>query len=306
MISASRIKYIQSLRLKKYRDRHGVFVAEGAKIVQELADSPMQIDMVCGLAGWMEQNRGRLPEEVTCITITEKELSRLSTLKTPNQVLAVVKKPDAGDLPDQEQEDLVLALDTLQDPGNLGTIIRTADWFGIRTIYCSPDTADVYNPKVIQSTMGSFIRIRLIYTDLKELLRQSGRNVYGAFLQGEPLHTQQPEVPAALVIGNESEGISAEIEAFVNRKVLIPRHRTEDISVTDTRPGKGDSPGNDSGPGKDFGPGKGAGNGGRPDQGSGKGSGTGKDSGTDKGGENGPESLNAAIAAGILISWFRR
>ena len=274
MISATRIKYIQSLRRKKYRDLHGVFVAEGDKIVQELADSPMQIDMVCGLAGWMEQNRGRLPDEATCITITEKELSRLSSLKTPNQVLAVIKKPDAGDLADREQEDLVLILDTLQDPGNLGTIIRTADWFGIRTIYCSPDTADVYNPKVIQSTMGSFIRVRLIYTDLTELLRQSGRNVYGAFLEGESVYDAKPGFPAALVVGNESGGISSEIEAFVNRKIFIPRHRAES------------KPGADTGSGKD--------------------SGSGKDPETDKGGDNGPESLNAAIATAIMMSWFRR
>jgi len=274
MISATRIKYIQSLRQKKYRDRHGVFVAEGDKIVRELADSPMQIDMVCGLASWMEQNQDKLPEQAACITITEKELSRLSSLKTPNQVLAVIKKPDAGDLADREQEDLVLILDTLQDPGNLGTIIRTADWFGIRTIYCSPDTADVYNPKVIQSTMGSFIRVRLIYTDLTELLRQSGRNVYGAFLEGESVYDAKPGFPAALVVGNESGGISSEIEAFVNRKIFIPRHRAESKRDADT--------------------------------GSGKDPGSGKDSETDKGGDNGPESLNAAIATAIMMSWFRR
>ena len=282
MISATRIKYIQSLRLKKYRDRHGVFVAEGDKIIRELADSPMQIDMVCGLAGWMEQNQDKLPKKADRITITGKELSRLSTLKTPNQVLAVVKKPDAGDLPDQEEENLVLALDTLQDPGNLGTIIRTADWFGIRTIYCSPDTADVYSPKVIQSTMGSFIRVRLIYTDLTELLRQSGRNVYGAFLEGEPLYDAKPGFPAALVIGNESGGISEEIEGFVNRKVFIPRHRTGHGSGADSESGKN------------------AGNGFVSGKNNGLKQGSGKD------GTNGPESLNAAIAAAIMMSWFRR
>lgn len=274
MISASRIKYIQSLRQKKYRDHHGVFLAEGDKIIQELADSPMQIDIICGLAGWMEQNRHKLPDEVTCITITEKELSRLSSLKTPNQVLAVVKKPDPGAFTAREQEDLILVLDTLQDPGNLGTIIRTADWFGIRTIYCSPDTADVYNPKVIQSTMGSFIRTRIIYTDLTKVLEGTHRNIYGAFLEGESLYDAKPGFPAALVIGNESGGISAEIEAYVNRKILIPSCRANNESHADygSHENKG-APANMK-------------------------SGTIIET-------NGPESLNAAIAAGIMMSWFR-
>ncbi|MFP4064837.1 MAG: TrmH family RNA methyltransferase [Bacteroidales bacterium] len=302
MISASRIKYIQSLRQKKYRDRHGVFVAEGDKIVQELAASSMRIDMVCGLEGWLEQNIHKLPEEVTCITITEKELSRLSNLKTPNQVIAVVKKPDPEVSTADMEEDLVLVLDTLQDPGNLGTIIRTADWFGIRTIYCSPDTADVYNPKVVQSTMGSFIRIRIVYTDLMRVLGRTRRNIYGAFLEGESLYDARPGFPAALVIGNESGGISAEVGAFVNRKVLIPRHQAEDGSGADAGTcidfGNGTGINSGKSSGKDFvkGTGTGSGNDRSPEQGPGAG----------KGSENGPESLNAAVAAGIMMSWFRK
>ncbi len=285
MITASGIKFIQSLRQKKYRDRHGVFVAEGDKIVRELADSHLQIEMVCGLKGWVSENAQLLPAETTCFTISEKQLSRLSNLKTPNQVLAVVKKPDTEALIDEKPENLVLVLDKLQDPGNLGTIIRTADWFGIRNIFCSHDTADVYNPKVIQSTMGSFIRTRIVYTELKKLLEKTGMNVYGAFLEGTSLYETKPDFPAALVIGNESGGISADIEPYITSKVFIPRHAAGNGTAAINGSGEGNNPGVASkNPGA-------AGN--NPGVAS------------SNPGVNGPESLNAAIAAGIMMSWFR-
>lgn len=223
-ISTAQIKHIQSLRQKKFRDTHGVFIAEGEKIVFELLASDFQIEMLCALPGWFEQHETKIPEGLPYYEVNQKQLERISNLKTPNKVLAVAKKP-AYELHDiRFDNDTVLMLDKLQDPGNLGTIIRTADWFGIRQIICSPDTADIYNPKVIQATMGSFIRLKVHYTALTSALNSipEGFPVYGAFLEGTNLFKTSISLPCVLIIGNESQGISMEIASFVNRKVMIP------------------------------------------------------------------------------------
>ena len=253
-ITTAQIKYIQSLQLKKFRDAHGVFVAEGEKIVSELLASDFKIEMLCALPAWFDEHKARIPESLTCCEPSPKELGRISNLKTPNQVLAVVKKPARALLYLKFEKDIVLVLDKIQDPGNLGTIIRTADWFGIRNIICSPDTADIYNPKVIQATMGSFIRLNVQYAALTTVLKglPEGFPVYGAFLEGRNLFKTTISTPSVLIIGNESQGISREIASFVNRKVMISRGVNESDDIA------------------------------------------------------GAESLNAAMAAGIMMAYFRQ
>ncbi len=253
-ITTAQIKYIQSLQLKKFRDAHGVFIAEGEKIVIELLESDFQIEMLCALPEWIEHHKTKIPEGLPCHEASQKQLERISNLKTPNKVLAVVSKPAYGLHDIRFDNDTVLMLDKLQDPGNLGTIIRTADWFGIRHIICSPDTADIYNPKVIQATMGSFIRLKVHYAALTDVLKDLPEEfpVYGAFLEGTNLFKTSLSLPAVLIIGNESQGISTEVASFVNRKVMIPRG----------------------------------------------------DTGSDLSGKPGAESLNAAMAAGIMMAYF--
>ncbi len=224
------MKHIRLLRQKKYRDRYNVFVAEGDKIVQELLRGTLQVEMICGLDSWVDGMQAQIPPHVQCITVSPKELGRISTLKTPNQVLAVVKQP-AYPLPQEfDGNELILMLDSIRDPGNLGTIIRTADWFGVRHIFCSPCTADVYNPKVIQASMGSFIRIKVHYQALEGLIRvvKDKLMIYGAFPEGKDVWSASLSLPAALLIGNESKGISADIASLTDHKLSIPHYHPGD------------------------------------------------------------------------------
>ncbi len=225
MLSSNRIKHLQSLRMKKHRDRLKVFLVEGGKIVQEVINSPLQIELICAQPCWIEQQGAMLPKGVECLAVSEKELARVSNLTTPNQAVAVVKQP-AYHLPEKLMPgSMSLALETIQDPGNLGTMIRTADWFGIEHIFCSPDTADLYNPKVIQATMGSFIRTKVCYAPLPPLLKKfsSHATIVGAFLSGESIYSARIDTPLVLIIGNESKGISAPLSSCVDKKVQIPR-----------------------------------------------------------------------------------
>ena len=233
MISTRQIKYIQSLQQKKFRTLHDVFVAEGDKIVSELLESGLEIEAVFALPEWFEDiEPGLLPQDAF-FEVSPKELGRISGQKTPNQVVAVVRKP-AHTLPDSfTSQELVLMLDRIQDPGNLGTILRTADWFGVKHIICSPDTAEVYNPKVIQASMGSFMRVKLHYTELAGFLEKINGQlpVYGAFLDGDNVFDAELQLPAVLVIGNESQGISRELERYVSHRLMIPAGRAGDATV---------------------------------------------------------------------------
>ncbi len=223
MLSSTQIKYLQSLRMKKFRDQHGVFVAEGEKIVGELLQSGLQTEMLCALPGWLEKWQ---PESAgtACFPVDQKTLARISSAKSPNQVLAVVAKPP-NQLPDTfAADEVILLLDRIQDPGNLGSIIRTADWFGIRQVICSPGTADLYNPKVIQSTMGSFIRTRVSYGELPAFIRkhQGQMRFYGSFMDGHDVFAAALRFPAAIAIGNESQGISGEVAALLDERLSVP------------------------------------------------------------------------------------
>jgi TrmH family RNA methyltransferase len=223
MLQSTQVKYIQSLGHKKFRDADGVFVAEGPKIVLELLQSDNCKLVYCfATAGWLRLNETNLKtREHLLVETNEKELERISMLVTPNQVLAVFEKPvfskSAGN------DGLILLLDTIQDPGNLGTILRTADWFGIRRIVASRDSVDVFNPKVVQAAMGSLIRVEMIYSDLEEyILSNPGLPLYASSLEGEDLPDNMPLTEGMLLMGNESRGISTSLEKLAAKRIRIP------------------------------------------------------------------------------------
>jgi len=223
MLGKSQAKYIQSLGQKKVRDEEGVFIAEGPKIVAELlASADANILQLYALHDWIVANRNDC-NGVEIIEIDENDLTKISQLTTPNKVLALVKKQETHDhLPTKGIVSLVL--DTIQDPGNLGTIIRIADWFDIKQIICSMNCADMYNPKVVQSTMGSIVRVKMLYTDLAPWLEeQKDVFIYAAALDGQNVTAMKKITEGLIVIGNESKGISAEIFEQVDVKITIPR-----------------------------------------------------------------------------------
>ena len=225
MISKSQIKLVRSLEQKKHRQTEGLFVAEGPKVVGDLLAAHFCPRIIFAVDGGERWNQ---PEDIPVQTVTEEELRRLSFLQHPQQVLAVFEMPaqempSALPHPSPSTPHLHIALDGVQDPGNLGTIIRVADWFGISAIYCSRDTADAWSPKVVQATMGSIARVKIAYCDLQQLLRQANVPVYGTLLDGNDIYTQQLSQEGIIVMGNEGNGISGPIRRLVTHRLLIPR-----------------------------------------------------------------------------------
>lgn len=220
MISKNKIKYIRSLELKKNRNKEGKFVAEGFKVVDDLL-ALQPADLIVATGEWLRDKHFGAETEV--IEVTDEELKKVSFLQHPQQVLAVFRQATSGDYSINTSE-LSLALDGVQDPGNLGTIIRIADWFGITHIYCSQDTADVYNPKVVQATMGSIARVKVEYGDLLGLVESLPAEVpvYGTLLDGDNIYQQKLENHGLIVMGNEGKGISPALAKKVNHKLLIP------------------------------------------------------------------------------------
>jgi len=229
-ISKNHIKFIRQLEQKKFRRREGLFVAEGTKVVGDLL-AHYQPHAVFATDDW------QAPEGISVQRVTDDELRRLSFLQHPQQVLALFPIPLPPDIsltshPSPLTSELSLALDGIQDPGNLGTIIRIADWFGIKHIYCSEDTVDAWNPKVVQATMGSIARVNIFYINLSEFLDTlpAGFPVYGTLLDGENIYTQPLTPHGLIVMGNEGNGISPEIRQKVNRRLFIPSYRTDDTA----------------------------------------------------------------------------
>lgn len=215
-LSQSKIKQIRSLQQKKCRDEHHLFVVEGEKMVLELLNSiPDQIEY-CVTTPEFEALKDF---NVLFYQCNQEDLKRCSSLKTPNKVLAVVRKLK---FPEQNSS-FILALDSVQDPGNMGTIMRLADWFGVEQIICSNTTVDCYNPKVIQASMGAFLRVKVEYVDLKQYLSTVDLPVYGALLEGENIYKQTLKPKGILLLGNEGNGISTEIQSFISHPVSIPR-----------------------------------------------------------------------------------
>ena len=220
MISKAKVKYIRSLEQKKYRRQEGAFVAEGPKVVGDILEE-RRARMLVATNDWLQRNRECSEACDELIEVDDETLRKLSFLQHPQEVLAVFDQWETGKVVVPENE-LSLALDGVQDPGNLGTIIRIADWFGIRHIFCSMDTADVYNPKVVQATMGSIARVHINYTSLAELLDATTLPVYGTLLDGENIYQQELSDEGIIVMGNEGNGISPDIRQRITRRLLIP------------------------------------------------------------------------------------
>ncbi|MEP7256216.1 MAG: RNA methyltransferase [Ferruginibacter sp.] len=226
MLSKTHTKYIQSLLHKKFRDEYNLFIAEGPKVVMDLLESrKFTCKEIFALPDWVSDNTKRLSllTKTPVTAVVDFELEKISTLTTPHHVLAVFEKRDENtDI--QTAGKITLVLDTIQDPGNLGTIIRIADWFGVTDIICSEGCADMYNPKVVQSTMGSLGRVNVVYTNLANWLKENKQvNIYSATLKGKDIATLGKLKEGILIIGNEANGISDEVMQLVNEKITIPK-----------------------------------------------------------------------------------
>lgn len=217
MLSKNELKYIQSLCQKKQRSAERLFLAEGVKLAGELLEAGYPVKNIYALEEW------KAPVTHVPITrIAPFELEKISSLQKPNQVLLIAEQQEPAGEPELKNH-FILALDGIQDPGNLGTIIRIADWFGIDQIIASKDTAELYNPKVIQSTMGSFLRVKVWYRNLETILQKKQVPVYGALLNGESMYNTASPKEGILVIGNESKGIRETILPFIHHAITIPR-----------------------------------------------------------------------------------
>ena len=223
MLVKTTVKYIQSLGQKKFRDEEGLFMAEGPKIIQELSGADnVIIKNLYALPEWAEDNK-QLTATTPVTIITEMELGKISQLKTPNKVLAVLHQFDRP-IEMISKNNITLVLDGIQDPGNLGTIIRIADWFGVTQIICSNDMADMYNTKVVQSTMGSIARVKMMYTQPEEWLsNQNDISIYATTLDGKPIQQTTKIREGIIVFGNESKGISPEVLNYCTDKITIPK-----------------------------------------------------------------------------------
>ena len=222
MLSKNKIKYIHSLELKKNRKEEHAFVAEGHKLVGDLLGH-FPCKLLVATRAWLERNPGMKADEI--IEVTQEELTRASLQKAPQEVLAVFEQPTYEMDASVVSQKLCLALDDVQDPGNLGTIIRLADWFGIEHIFCSQGTVDVYNPKTIQATMGALARVKLHYCHLPSFIASlKDTPVYGTFLNGENMYGKNLSEHGLIVMGNEGNGISDEVGKLVNERLYIPNY----------------------------------------------------------------------------------
>jgi RNA methyltransferase, TrmH family len=223
MASKSTISYLRSLQQKKFRNEEGVFIVEGPKMVSEVLKSDFKVRQLYATSSWTPDQHSSLSLEI----ITEAEMERISGLQTPNKVLAVVGMPALEGPVDLLAQGLHLLLDQIQDPGNLGTIIRIADWFGVSSVICSPETADVFNPKVIQASMGSVFNVKVHYTSLADvLLKNTDGNkwpVYATLLSGENIYNADMADSCFVILGNESRGVNPILNAFITQGIQIPR-----------------------------------------------------------------------------------
>jgi TrmH family RNA methyltransferase len=229
MLTKSRLSLLRSLRQKKFRNEHGLFVAEGDKLVPEILHSSFSVETLYATDEWLRENAKIAKKAGETVVVNKDELSRISSLVTPQRVLAVVAIPQYTFDEKELLDNYSLLLDGIRDPGNLGTIIRIADWFGIRDIICSPDSAEPWNPKVVQASMGSLLRVRLYEMEpeqfldrIKKASTEKAPVVYGTFLEGESIYSTKFSAAGVIVIGNEANGISAETAKLIGEKITIP------------------------------------------------------------------------------------
>ena len=224
MISKSLLKLIKSLEQRKFRKETGLFVAEGGKTVQDLIDLGLESTSIIATEEWLSSHKLNTKAAIT--TVSEEDMKKASFLRTPQGVLALFKQQTHQTDYSAPEHELCLALDNIQDPGNMGTIIRIADWFGIKNIFCSNGTVDIYNPKTVQATMGAIGRVKVHYTDLPQLITSlsSKAPIYGTFLDGENIYSRQLSNNGLIIMGNEGNGISKECEKLIKEKLLIPNY----------------------------------------------------------------------------------
>ena len=228
MLSQNKIKYIRSLRIKKFRDQHKKFVVEGDKIILDIIrKGSIPIPELIATDDWLKRNLFKPSEQVLhVIPVDERSYKKITSLENPTGVMAIMNKPLKQENGFEMIEGVSLILDDIQDPGNIGTIIRTASWFGISRIYCSLSCADCYGPKVVQASMGAILNADILYLDLHDLLlrnsRENNLTVYGTFTTGINIWSEKPEQNALIVFGNESHGISDDLLPFISVKLSIP------------------------------------------------------------------------------------
>lgn len=230
-LSKNKIKYIRSLNEKKFRTEHGTFVAEGKKIVFDLLGN-CRCQFLTGLPDVLQEATSSSAEEIAEATLNE--LKKASQLKTAPQIIGVFYQPKYNIEEVDLSEKLHLVLDGIQDPGNMGTIVRLADWFGIEHIFCSWDTADIYNSKTVQATMGAIARVKVHYVDLADFLKKNNNlPVFGTFLEGENIYTADLPKNGFIVMGNEGKGISYNVQKLITNKLFIPNYPA-DISTSES------------------------------------------------------------------------
>ncbi|MBN2520993.1 MAG: RNA methyltransferase [Bacteroidales bacterium] len=236
MLSKNNIKFINSLKTKKFRELHRKFIVEGDKITKELLESDYTVSNIFGKKEWLKKNTYEKFRNIEIIEVNDNELKKISSLTAPNQVLAI------ADIPDNEikyadfNNDINIVLDDIQDPGNMGTILRTADWFGIKNIICSLNCVDIYNQKVIQASMGSIFRVNVYYMKLNDFLNQFNNNysIIGTFTEGDNIYNTDLPESAFIIFGNEAKGINPKFEKFIHKKITIPNFnnsKTESLNV---------------------------------------------------------------------------
>ena len=227
MVSKNQIKLISSLHQKKHRQTHQLFIAEGIKGIQELLDAHFELDHLYTTRTDFENVASNLKT-----VVSEADLKKMSALASPNTCLAVFKIPEVKAI---NTSGLIVALDDIRDPGNLGTILRLCDWFGIQQLICSKETVDVYNPKVVQATMGSIARVNISYLDLIDFIATSKLPVFGTFMDGQNMYTTNLPQEGIIVMGNEANGISSDLEKIIKNRLTIPRfgtlQKTESLNV---------------------------------------------------------------------------
>ena len=227
MVSKNQIKLITSLQLKKFRNQHQLFIAEGVKVIQELLQSNFVLEHLY-VTDTIFDNVSIAQKTI----IDERELKKISALNTPSSCLAIFKIPPQSKM---HENGLLVALDSIRDPGNLGTIIRLCDWFGVKDLVCSEETVDAYNPKVVQASMGSIARVNVNYLDLNNFISSTTLPIFGTFMDGKSIYTQQLPSEGILVFGNEANGISPVLEKNIKNRIAIPRfgniQKTESLNV---------------------------------------------------------------------------